>query len=103
MNNRKLKAIVLSLGLAAGMMLPASASAQGVFGDMLDNYYAEKEAQSSQNSGALLRGAGSDRTTPNVSGGFTNQGYGEPAPLGSGIAVLLLAGAGYVALKKKED
>jgi LPXTG-motif cell wall-anchored protein len=48
----------------------------------------------------LLRG---NRNEVGVEGGFTNQGYGEPAPLGSGIAVLLLAGAGYVALKKKED
>ena len=98
-----LKAIVLSLGLAAGMMLPASASAQGVFGDMLDNYYAEKEAQSSQGGGALLRGV--TREEPNFSGSFTNGNFGEPdpAPLGSGIAILMGLGLGYVALKKKED
>ena len=101
MNKSKLnlKTIVFSLGLAAGMMLPASASAQGVFGDMLDNYYAEKE-QTSQGGGALLRG--STRETPNVSGEFGNFGVGE-APLGSGVVIMLLAGAGYVALKKKED
>ena len=96
-----LKAIVLSLGLAAGMMLPASASAQGVFGDMLDNYYAEKEAQSSQGGGALLRGSG-DRSGE-IGINATNQGIGEPAPLGSGLVILLGAGLGYVALKKKED
>ena len=102
MNKSKLnqKTIVFSLGLAAGMMLPASASAQGVFGDMLDNYYAEKEAQSSQGGGALLRGAATRDEIP-VSGGFTNDGFG--APLGSGIAILIGAGLGYVALKKKED
>jgi len=103
--NRKritLKATVFSLGLAAGMMLPANASAQGVFGDMLDNYYSEKE-QSSQGGGALLRG--STRETPNASGSFTNGNFGEsdPAPLGSGIAILMGLGLGYVALKKKED
>ena len=102
MNRSKLnlKTIAFSLGLAAGMMLPASSSAQGVFGDMLDNYYSEKEAQSSQGGGALLRG--STRETPNVSGEFGNFGVGE-APLGSGVVIMLLAGAGYVALKKKED
>ena len=101
MNESKLnlKTIAFSLGLAAGMMLPASASAQGVFGDMLDNYYSEKE-QSSQSGGALLRG--SNRETPNVSGEFGNYGLGE-TPLGSGVVIMLLAGAGYVALKKKED
>ena len=102
MNKKYLKTIVFSLGLAAGMMLPASASAQGVFGDMLDNYYAEKE-QSSQGGGALLRGNRDGVSINEGNSGFTNQGYGENVPLGSGIAVLLLAGAGYVALKKKED
>lgn len=97
-----LKNIVFSMVLAAGMMLPASVSAQGVFGDMLDNYYSEKE-QSSQGGGALLRGSG-DRGTINDGGSFTNGDFGEPeAPLGSGIAILIGAGLGYVALKKKED
>ena len=31
------------------------------------------------------------------------QGFEEPAPLGSGIVILIGAGLGYVALKKKED
>ena len=35
----------------------------------------------------------------NVTGGITNQQFG--APLGSGLLVLVAAGAGYVALKKK--
>ncbi len=43
----------------------------------------------------------------NRSGGIginaTIQGFEEPAPLGSGIAILIGAGLGYVALKKKED
>ena len=97
---KTLQAIVLSLGLAAGMMLPASASAQGVFGDMLDNYYAEKE-QTSQSGGALLSGNGDRRGEIGIN--VTNQGIGEPAPLGSGLVILLGAGLGYVALKKKED
>ncbi len=101
MNRSKLnlKTIVFSLGLAAGMMLPASASAQGVFGDMLDNYYAEKEAQSSQGGGALLRGS---ETRIGEGYSITNSGIGE-VPLGSGLVILLGAGLGYVALKKKED
>ena len=97
---KTLKAIVFSLGLAAGMMLPANASAQGVFGDMLDNYYAEKEAQSSQGGGALLRGS---ETRSGEGYSISNDGFGSNAPLGSGIAILIGAGLGYVALKKKED
>lgn len=103
MNRSKLnlKTIAFSLGLAAGMMLPASASAQGVFGDMLDNYYSEKEAQSSQGGGALLRGS-EIRSGEGYS--ITNSGIGQQtAPLGSGLFILIGAGLGYVALKKKED
>ena len=99
MNKMKLKAIVFSLGLAAGMMLPANASAQGVFGDMLDNYYAEKE-QTSQSGGALLSGNGDRRGGMGID--VNTQDFGQ-SPLGSGIAILIGAGLGYVALKKKED
>ena len=100
--NENLKAIVLSLGLGVAMLSSTSVQAQGVFGDMLDNYYAEKEAQSSYGGGALLRGAATRDEIP-VSGGFTNDGFGNNAPIGSGIAILIGAGLGYVALKKKED
>ncbi len=34
-------------------------------------------------------------------GDITNQGVGEPAPLGSGLAVLAVAAAGYAAIKRK--
>jgi len=40
-NNKKLKTIVFSLGLGAAMLTAPSVKAQGVFGDMLDNYYSE--------------------------------------------------------------
>jgi len=84
--------------LGAAMLSSTAVQAQGVFGDMLDNYYAEKEAQSSQGGGALLRGAG-DAT---ITSGITFDNF-QDVPLGSGIAILLVAGLGYVALKKKED
>ena len=97
--NEKLKAIVLSLGLGVAVLSSTSVQAQGVFGDMLDNYYAEKEAQSSQGGGALLRGS---ETRSGEGYSITNSGIGE-VPLGSGLVILLGAGLGYVALKKKED
>jgi hypothetical protein len=106
MNRSKLnlKTIAFSLGLAAGMMLPASASAQGVFGDMLDNYYSEKE-QSSQSGGALLRGSNRDQYGSSLNGTLGGATQEDPtnAPLGSGIAVLVAAGAGYALLKRKEE
>ena len=42
-------------------------------------------------------------TSINDGGGFTNANFGEEVPIAGGIAVLLAAGLGYVALKKKED
>ena len=96
---KKLKAIVLSMVLAAGMLLPASATAQedseelgGLFG---------------KNGFLGSRGTGlfeiSEQKGEDKEYGITNQGIGEPAPLGSGLFILLGAGLGYVALKKKED
>ena len=38
-----------------------------------------------------------------TTGVINNQVFGQPVPLGSGIFVLLAAGAGYAALKRKED
>ena len=99
--NKKLKTLVLSLGLGAAMLLSTAVQAQGVFGDMLDNYYAEKEAQKSQGGGILLRGAAT-RDRISISSDITNDSFGE-TPLGGGIAILLVAGLGYVALKKKEE
>jgi hypothetical protein len=119
-NNNKLKALVLSFGLGAAMLTTTSVQAQGVFGDMLDNYYSEKE--SSSNAGALLRGngdrevginqgftlGGADSENPIQTGsiwGFDLGGGTEenPTPLGNGIAILVAAGAGYVTLKKKME
>ena len=99
-NNKKLKAIVLSLGLGAAMLFTPTVQAQGVFGDMLDNYYAEKEVQDSHSGGMLLKGP--ERSEVSTSGSnFYNEEFG--APIGSGVLFLLAAGIGYATLKKKED
>ena len=38
-----------------------------------------------------------------TTGVIDNQIFGQDVPLGSGMIILLAAGAGYAALKKKED
>ena len=90
-----LKTIVLSFGLVA-MMLPASAMAQntterpgGLFG-LNDLFGAEGLFQTKSEEEELELNVGT-------------QPFQDPAPLGSGIAILIGAGLGYVALKKKED
>ena len=97
MNKRnKLKAIALSLALAA-MMVPATLNAQ-INRGLLQNPY---KSQDDSRRGMM------NPTRDNESYSFTNADFGEedpnPTPLGSGIAILLGAGLGYMALKKKED
>jgi len=93
-NNKKLKSIMLSMVVVAGMLLPESGFAQerggGLFGrgDVTESDGGFR--------GALNQG------NPNIqSGNIQNDDFG--APIGSGIVILIGAGLGYVALKKKED
>ena len=96
--NKKLKALMLSMGLGAAMLTATSAQAQMI--NLLEEYYNELDQQSSDNAPLLQRGT-TYTINDNTVGGIQNDGFG--APLGSGIAILLGAGLGYVALKKKED
>ena len=101
MNNHKktLKAIALSLGLAA-MMAPATMNAQ-INRGLLQNPYKDE----SSNKHGMMNSQGS-RGVDGSGLEVLKQDFGEDAPtgpLGSGIAILIGAGLGYVALKKKED
>ena len=96
MNNNKktLKSIVFSMVLTAGMLLPASGFAQERGGGLFGR-------------GDFNESDGWFRTLfdmeENLEEGFTNADFNEEAPLGSGLAILVGAGLGYVVLKKKED
>ena len=95
-NNKKKKVLTLSLALAA--MLPATTvSAQGML-NVLDEYYAEQDAA---NQGGMLINTTRDSDPTPISTGITHDDFGTP--VGSGLAILLLAGAGYAVIKKKED
>ena len=95
--DKKLKALVLSIGLGVAMLTATSAQAQMI--NLLDEYYNELDQQSSDNA-PLLQRSGADDV--NITSGITNDPFVE-APLGSGLVILIGAGLGYVALKKKED
>ena len=105
---RNLKAFVLSLGIVAAMALPYTVSAQGVFGDLLDNYYIEMEQD---NRGALLRGRSYEDIGINLhnqqfsddEGGFNLYNQFFEVPLGSGLLILTAAGAGYALKKRKSN
>ncbi len=91
-NKINLKTLVFSLGLAAMMLTANNLNAQdrGLFG--------KGETADTENSGGGMMRQGDP--TP-INGGIQNDDFG--APLGSGLVILLGAGLGYVALKKKED
>lgn len=95
---RTLKTLVFSLGLAAMMMLATTLNAQ-INRGLLQNPY--KDQDNSRR--GMMNQQGGNRNGENFS--ISNADFGEDAstPLGSGIAILLGAGLGYVALKKKED
>ena len=90
---RKLKALVLSTAMAALLLLPLTMKAQ----------YDESRygLQPWFGSSVMGRESGGNREGNGISGGIQNDDFGTP--MGSGIAILLGAGLGYVALKKKED
>ena len=81
------------------MLMTTSVQAQVI--NLLDEYYDELDQKNSQNAGPLLRGDYS--ISGNTEEGISNYGIGETVPMGSGLVILLGAGLGYVALKKKED
>ena len=78
------------------MMALATMNAQINHG-LLQNPY---KTESGKNHG-MMSTQGSRRDGMGIEA--NTQDFGQPAPLGSGIAILIGAGLGYVALKKKED
>lgn len=93
-NKKTMKTIVFSLVLAVMTLAANNLNAQnrGLFG--------RGETADTENSGGGMMRQG-DPINDNDNGGLTNQTF--QTPLGGGIAILLAAGLGYVALKKKED
>jgi hypothetical protein len=86
----KKKSFVISMALAAGLLVPMAMNAQndgsrGLFGRGFD-------ASESTRDGSGMEWQG---------GGMTAQDPTQEAPLGSGLVLLMAAGAGYAVLKSK--
>lgn len=94
-----MRAMALSMVLAAGLLLPVGASAQ-----QRDGLFGHAQSPSDARTEGLFN-TGNNRTAVSLNlHDIDNYGLGEPeAPLGSGLAILLAAGLGYVALKKKKE
>ena len=105
---RKLKMMALMVAMAAGMLLPRTVSAQDLFsGNPINN-----QIFGASNSGGIdnqifgASNAGSiDNQTFGASneGNITNQTFGNKLPLGSDVLIMVAAGAGYAALKRKKS
>ena len=96
-HKKTMKAMMLSATMATLMLLPLTTNAQ-----YRENKYGLQEwGQTS------LMGRQDGGGTRNGSGGIGLEGTTPEnptnAPLGSGIAILVAAGAGYALLKRKED
>lgn len=104
MDKKKKRAFVFSLLVAAGMLLPVSLSAQelgkqgGLFGESSSNSSSGMLGRGSGSIGSDLTGQGFGETNGNITG----QTFGDEAPLGSGLFVLLAAGAGYATIKSRK-
>ena len=97
MKKKKQKATRLAVALVFTMLLSISASAQGLFqlGVSDECYYGFGGTEKAM---GLFYYRGEQTT-----GVIDNQTFGQEVPMGSGVIVLLAAGMGYAALKRKEE
>ena len=87
-----MKKLAMTLAIVLGLGMASYANGGGLFGQ---GQAAPEESNTSVMSGNRLGGA--PVLPPH------NQGTSQPAPLGSGIAVLVGLGAAYAVAKKRED
>lgn len=107
-NDRKLKVLVLSVGLVFGVMTPVIAQTQ--LGGGLFGYGRETEQRSREGLLYLIVDQGgyfvyNQQFGDDENGGFNlnNQTFGQEAPLGSGLLILTAAAAGYALRKRKNN
>ena len=103
---KTMRTIVFSIVLAAMTLTANNLNAQNG-GGMFGRGVTESEnASRTGESFILTNGTFGENNTPGGGDSYsiTNETFGEnTSPVGSGLGILLAAGLGYVALKKKED
>ena len=87
-----MKKIALTLAIVLGLSMALFAEGGGLFGQ-------GQSAEESTTTTTMYNRSGA----PGLPGGGHGQGGNQPAPLGSGIAVLIGLGAAYAVAKKRED
>ena len=90
----KLKVLVLPLIMATMLMLPLAAHAQsdGFLRD--DGDYPKRDAGAYDLNNQTFGSSGYN---------LTNQTFGDDAPLGSGLLIMAMAGAGYAFIRRKNN
>ena len=94
-NKKPLKTLVFSLGLAALLLPATNLNAQSKHGGLFG-----KSSESAQ--GGMMQKSGGT-TISDEGGPFSNANFGEAVPIAGGVAILLAASLGYVALKKRKE
>ena len=97
---KKLKMMALMVAMAAEVLLPRTVSAQGLF----NSSFGHSGSGGVSNSGFGQSGSTevTNESFGTNSGDVNNQNFGK-APLGSGLLIMLAAGAGYATLKRKKS
>ena len=88
-----MKKLALTLAIVLGLSMASFAEGGGLFG----------QGQSAEESSTTTTTMYDRGGAPGLPGGGHGSGGNQPAPLGSGIAVLVGLGAAYAVAKKRED
>ncbi|MBR6439146.1 MAG: hypothetical protein IKS65_08195 [Bacteroidales bacterium] len=85
--SEKAKAFVMAVAIVASLLLPVNSNGQ----TRMDGFFSSYDDDNTNRTGWDFN--------------VTNQGFGQTneSPLGSGLIIMTIAGAGYAFLKKKED
>ena len=92
--------VLAAITLTANNLNAQNARSRGLFGRGASFENVEYGSKTLFQINGERSGAGDATITGS---GITNGSFGVEVPLGGGIAIMLVAGLGYVALKKKED
>ena len=87
-----MKKLALTLAIVLGLSMASFAEGGGLFGQ-------GQSAEESTTPTTMYNRSGA----PGLPGGGHGHGGNQPAPLGSGIAVLIGLGAAYAVAKKREE
>jgi len=96
----KLKAVAMAVAMALCMLVPARLGGQGLFNGQFGNSGGGVSSQQFGSSGD--GGVSSQSFGSSGDGGVSNQNFGkDKVSLGSGLLIMLAAGAGYAVLRRK--